>query len=200
MVHRRHIVANQAEADKSGIQWKQSEKNESSSFYAKFIHKLFPLANILPLLALFTTWLEYLDYYLVPMEYFFHSQMAGFGLLVLGDIVLHISHAQLGSYWTPTLQIRDEHKLIDTGIYAWVRHPMYLAVLLYGLALLLIAHNYIISISYNFFSLYFAIIRVPKEEKMMIQEFGQQYETYMKYTGGLFPKLFGKSYEKKKGN
>jgi protein-S-isoprenylcysteine O-methyltransferase Ste14 len=33
------------------------------------------------------------------------------------------------------------------------------------------------------------ILRVPKEEKMMIEQFGDEYKKYMQITGRFFPKF-----------
>ena len=62
-------------------------------------------------------------------DYVFSPSQGWLGLvLMLGALVLfYETHRQLGKYWSVTLNTRKKHKLIDTGIYSRVRHPMYSA-------------------------------------------------------------------------
>lgn len=98
-------------------------------------------------------------------------------------------HKTLGQNWSPSLEIRKGHELIKTGPYKNIRHPMYLQILIWATGQALITSNVIASsfglIAWTF--LYF--IRVPKEEKMMKETFGDKYIDYMKQTGKIFPKL-----------
>ena len=93
----------------------------------------------------------------------------------------------LGKVWSPQLQLRKEHHLVTTGPYARIRHPLYTAMIGYGISLALVTANW--------FFVAFAIVttagsfaRVPREEQMMITEFDQEYKAYMQRTGRFFPK------------
>src|SRR4029453_15041377 len=50
---------------------------------------------------------------------------AGVLCLVAGLWCLRRSHSDLGRYWSVTLELRENHRLITEGIYRYVRHPMY---------------------------------------------------------------------------
>ena len=52
--------------------------------------------------------------------------------LALGLFVLHRSHVDLGHNWSNTLELRQGHTLVTRGVYRFVRHPMYVALLLHG--------------------------------------------------------------------
>jgi protein-S-isoprenylcysteine O-methyltransferase Ste14 len=65
--------------------------------------------------------------------------MLGTCLLTLGGIFLLLSRMQLGKYGGPKIIIEDDHELITTGMYRYIRYPMYSGFLLlfsgYSLAL-----------------------------------------------------------------
>jgi protein-S-isoprenylcysteine O-methyltransferase Ste14 len=50
-------------------------------------------------------------------------QTAGLGLTVWARI-------HLGKYWSATITLKQGHRVIQTGPYAWVRHPIYSGLLL----------------------------------------------------------------------
>jgi protein-S-isoprenylcysteine O-methyltransferase Ste14 len=92
----------------------------------------------------------------------------------------------LGKEWSPQLQLREEHHLVTTGPYRRIRHPLYTGMFGYGIGLALVTANWV------FVVLVVAVIagifaRVPKEEQMMIEEFGEEYKAYMQKTGRFFP-------------
>ena len=58
------------------------------------------------------------------------SNLIGIALIALGYIVAFISLFTLRHNYSSTLVIRENHQLITHGIYRYVRHPIYLGVLL----------------------------------------------------------------------
>jgi protein-S-isoprenylcysteine O-methyltransferase Ste14 len=98
------------------------------------------------------------------------------------------SQSALGKEWSPQLQLRKEHRLVTTGPYARIRHPIYTATMSIGIAFALVTANRLL--------VFLAVIplvllpsRVPREEEMMLAEFGETYRAYMQRTGRFFPKL-----------
>src|SRR3954464_14759968 len=53
--------------------------------------------------------------------------------LVVGLCLFHRSHEDLGTNWSITLAVREQHQLITQGVYRRIRHPMYLALALYSM-------------------------------------------------------------------
>jgi len=139
---------------------------------------------LVPLLYIFTPLLSFADYS-SPLW----IGVTGTGLLAAGDWVFWKTHKDLGKNWSPTLEIREGHTLITTGIYGRIRHPMYSSIWLLVIAQAMILPNYVAGFSglAPFAFLYFQ--RVGKEERMMMEQFGSEYEQYMKRTGRLWPKL-----------
>ena len=83
--------------------------------------------------------------------------------------------------------VREEHSLIEAGIYRRIRHPMYAAMFLLGIAQVLYLANWFAGPTYllTFGLLY--LLRVGRKERMMLDRFGSEYEAYMQRTGRLIP-------------
>lgn len=79
--------------------------------------------------------------------------------------------------------------LVETGVYRYIRHPMYAAFWLWGIAQVLLLHNWICGMSYLVSFLPMYLLRVPQEEQMMIDTFGEQYQEYTTRTGRVIPKI-----------
>jgi protein-S-isoprenylcysteine O-methyltransferase Ste14 len=97
------------------------------------------------------------------------------------------TQAVLGKEWSPQLQLRGEHHLVTKGPYARVRHPLYTAMFGWGVGVALVTANWVFVILAVVISAGL-VARVPREEQMMIEEFGEEYEAYMKRTGRFFPR------------
>jgi len=112
---------------------------------------------------------------------------AGVACLAAGLWLFHRSHADLGAYWSITLEVRENHRLVTQGIYHSVRHPMYAALFLYSIGQALVLPNWFAAPSYLVsFGILFAL-RIGAEERMMIETFGEEYASYMARTKRLVP-------------
>ncbi len=104
--------------------------------------------------------------------------------------MFRISHKQLGRNWSITLEIREEHALVSTGPYALVRHPMYTSFLLMAVGQALLLPNWFAGpVGLVGFAILF-FLRVDKEERMMMDNFGPQYSAYMERTKRLIPFIY----------
>lgn len=97
-------------------------------------------------------------------------------------------HRHLDNQWSIALEIQEDHKLITTGPYRRVRHPMYLGIFVYTIGLCLISLD-ILVILFFVFSIWVNYRRIPSEEQMMIDQFGDEYLEYMKRSGKLIPSI-----------
>jgi len=97
-------------------------------------------------------------------------------------------HRHLDKQWSIALEIQDDHKLITTGPYRYVRHPMYLGIFTYTLGLMMISLDVLVILFFAF-TIWVNYIRIPEEEQMLIQKFGDEYLEYKKRTGRLIPQL-----------
>lgn len=141
---------------------------------------------ILPILKACTPWLDWANYRLPKPA---QAAAGGTGALCIGAAawVLWHSHRDLGHNWSPTLELRQEQTLITQGIYRYVRHPMYASQLLWSIGQLLLLQNWLVGPAA--FASFFAMVglRVPQEEAMMRECFGEQYERYSERTGRFIP-------------
>ena len=111
----------------------------------------------------------------------------GIALGVVSLTVYAWSRATLGKEWSSRLQMRKKHHLVVTGPYALIRHPIYLALMGFLTGIALITANWFM-ITIIVVSIVDLALRIPKEEQMMIEEFGDEYKAYMQRTGRLLPK------------
>ena len=100
------------------------------------------------------------------------------------------THQELGRNWSVSLEVRDQHKLVTSGIYHYVRHPMYSAFFLWALAQSLLLPNWIAGLSgfVGFGILFF--FRVGREERLMLETFGEEYRAYMERTARILPGIY----------
>ncbi len=139
---------------------------------------------ILPVIYASTSWLAFADYTLPTW-----AGVLGITLIFGAVLVFWRAHTDLGLNWSPTLEIREKHELITRGIYGAIRHPMYASQLLWSLAQTLLLQNWIVGFSSLIVFVPFYVMRVRAEEQLMLEQFGDQYRSYMQKVGGVFPKL-----------
>lgn len=140
-------------------------------------------STFLPILWLTTNLFAFAAYPLRSVPF-------GLGLVFMlaGLWIFHRSHVDLGTNWSVTLQMREDHRLVTTGVYARVRHPMYSSLLLLGIAQLLFLPNWLVGPAYLVSMGVLYVIRRPHEEQMMVDAFGDEYREYRQRTGALFPR------------
>src|SRR3712207_2495835 len=96
--------------------------------------------------------------------------------------------SSLGENVTPTAGTREDHKLVTTGPYRWVRHPLYSAGAALAVALNLLVGSWFTTAS-GTTALTLLLMRLPKEEEELIERFGDEYREYAERTGRLFPRF-----------
>lgn len=111
--------------------------------------------------------------------------------LMAGAVAVRIWAAQtLGESYTRTLRVRAGQRVIDSGPYAFVRHPGYAADLMmwfgWGLAwtnaLAIVAASVPTSLAYAY--------RIAVEERMLLNQLGEEYSRYARRTARLVPGLY----------
>jgi protein-S-isoprenylcysteine O-methyltransferase Ste14 len=107
--------------------------------------------------------------------------------LVIGLWLFHRSHADLGTNWSITLEVREQHRLITQGVYRRIRHPMYSALVLYAVGQALVIPNWVAGPSNLIAFAFLYGLRVRAEERMMVEQFGDEYGAYRARTKRLVP-------------
>ena len=82
-----------------------------------------------------------------------------------------------------------EKKLITSGIYSLVRNPVYSAFIFIFTGILLPTANYFLLILPFFFWAFLTILMKNTEEKWLKNEFGKEYEIYLKKVNRVIPRI-----------
>ena len=112
----------------------------------------------------------------------------GVVLGILCTVGIYWLFSSIGSGITPTSATRKEHKLVTSGPYRWVRHPLYTFGSAMFVAFGLMADNWFIALL-GILAFLAMASRTPKEEANLIEKFGDEYREYMKHTGRYLPRF-----------
>ena len=147
--------------------------------------RLLVLLLLIAMIVLLTrnpSWWRKLD---LPLP--FWMRWAGFALGLASLGLWTWTHVALGSLWSAQLQLRANHRLVDSAPYSRIRHPMYTAILVWATSLGFVIGNWV-PIILAAGAAVILVARVPREEQMMIEQFGDEYQAYMMRTGRFLPK------------
>ena len=137
---------------------------------------------------------------LIPIDVFYLQvfEKAPLGLQILGLIIYFSGFALVGKaqnqndFIEPVVEIQTDrgHSIIDTGLYAHIRHPMYSGFLLFfsGMALW---HGSIFAFLLVPMVLFFLLsLRIKGEEEVLENEFNEYLEYKEKVKAKLIPGIF----------
>lgn len=97
--------------------------------------------------------------------------------------------ASIGENISETILTKPNHRLVRSGPYRWIRHPLYTGALTTFFALGVIASNGFIAGLIVIAAVLFRTIVIPREEEQLIAKFGEEYLVYQKSTGRMLPRL-----------
>jgi len=115
---------------------------------------------------------------------------AGVILICFGLFIRWISILKLKKSFTVDVSISEDQKIIQSGLYKYIRHPAYFGSLLSFLGLAIVFNNW-----FTFFIIFIPILisflnRIKVEERVLSQAFGHQYTDYIERSWKLIPKVF----------
>lgn len=112
----------------------------------------------------------------------------GLGISIFGGLIVIISLLQLNKNLSPFPSPKKGSKLVQNGLYKYVRHPIYSGILIaFGGFSVFSLSGYRVLLSLLLYVLF--IIKVRYEEKQLLEQF-EAYERYRSKTGAFLPKLF----------
>ena len=158
-------------------------RREGVSMFLARVIGFFILLAVLVLYGFNAPWMQP---FAIPFPEWLRA--AGF-LLALASLIFWIwAQIILDKEWSPQLQLQTGHRLVTAGPYARIRHPIYTAMSGWAAGFALLTANGIFAAFAVLMPAVF-LLRVPREEKMMLDQFGGEYADYMKRTGRVFPKF-----------
>ncbi|MFC2086317.1 methyltransferase family protein [Bacteroidota bacterium] len=130
--------------------------------------------------------LNYFDWFINPFSLI---QIVSWILLISSAIIVFLGFYSLYKRGKPEGQIENTTNLITTGIYKYIRHPIYSSVIpgVIGILLKDVGYIQIILVVVIFVSLVFT---AKVEEREMIKKFESEYENYSKKTKMFIPFIF----------
>jgi len=116
----------------------------------------------------------------------FAAYWSGVGLLIAGLGFSIWARRRLGRNWSGTVTLKEDHELIRTGPYRWVRHPIYtgLLVAFVGTAVSLSEWRGVAAIALATLAL---LLKIRLEEDWMLETFGDGYRRYRAEVRALVP-------------
>ena len=110
-------------------------------------------------------------------------------IVFMGVAIMIWARVILGKNWSANVVLKEDHDLITSGPYKYVRHPIYTGVVLIILGLAVYSGSFV---GFLLFAIFFfgAYYKAHKEEKLLIQHFSERYIDYKKHVHTLIPFLF----------
>ncbi len=142
------------------------------------------LGMLLPFIYIFTDWLIFANYFIPEW-----ISWLGVTFFVFAIWLIYRSHRDLGKNWSAVIGIKAGHDLVTVGVYRHIRHPMYAAHLIWAIAQIMMLHNWVAGFSFFIPMLLHYLIRSKKEERLLLDYFGNDYRAYMHRTGSIIPKF-----------
>ena len=139
-----------------------------------------------------------LNFIIVPMFDYFGwctlpgssaLRLAGVAVTAAGFVLMNASVLSLGKLFTVNLTIQDGHRLVQSGVYSRIRHPRYIGILLMSLGLAFVFAN-TIGLAFTLVNLTNLMLRIGREEKMLANEFGTEWDEYRSRTHRLIPFIY----------
>ena len=112
----------------------------------------------------------------------------GAGLCIAAVALIAAAHRALDGSFSPTIRLRRHHRLVTTGPYRFVRHPMYSAYLLLFLGAFLLSANWVIGTGGVGVILTLMTLRLAGEERRLAGRFGAAWLSYRETTGTFLPR------------
>jgi protein-S-isoprenylcysteine O-methyltransferase Ste14 len=150
------------------------------------------IANLISIFAMVATYM-----YLVKPTYVEWASLVfdpwfrwlGVVVAIFGFGLLQWSHSALGTNWSYEPSLLQDHQMVSNGPYRWIRHPIYSAFLLIMISTLPVSANGLVGVLWIAMTAIAVFERIRVEEALMLAQFGDKYDAYMRATGRLLPRI-----------
>lgn len=124
-----------------------------------------------------------------PMPRGWEIALGGTAIVLAGVLIRLRALQTLGAHFTYAVAVGEEHALVTSGPYRFVRHPLYsgLLVLLTGLGIVLC--DLWLTLGFFLYGAIFVSVRIWLEERALRRRFGAEFEEWRRRTKLLIPGL-----------
>lgn len=165
---------------------KQAARRESLTSRATHVIPLFVAAFLLAAASRHAPpdWAAWLFQQIIPRSP--AGYWIGVAVLAMGLGFSVWARLELGRNWSSTVTVKQDHELIRTGPYRFVRHPIYTGILFgfVGTAIALGQVRGLISVALVLFAF---LRKLRLEERWMAETFGERYAEYRRAVKALIP-------------
>ena len=113
--------------------------------------------------------------------------IVGWLCAVLSFVIRRRAIAALGKFWSLHIEIRENHQLVRSGPFRWLRHPTYFSMILELLSICLIMNAYLSLILTSLLFIPALLMRIKLEEAALVEKLGSSYQSYQSQTPAIFP-------------
>ena len=106
--------------------------------------------------------------------------------LIVGLVTAIAARRALAGNWSSQVAIKENHELITSGLYRYLRNPIYSGMLLMVLGTVLSFGT--LSACIGFFVILLGmILKLRGEERILSEHFGREYDAYKQHSKALIP-------------
>jgi protein-S-isoprenylcysteine O-methyltransferase Ste14 len=109
--------------------------------------------------------------------------------ILLGTVVNMAGRYELKGNWGNQIRIYKDHSLITTGIYRYIRHPLYSSTIMMLIGFAFLFQNVLVLVLVCFVFIPFMVYRARQEETELKAVFGEAFIQYQARTGMLIPRI-----------
>lgn len=140
------------------------------------------------LVILFSSFIFILGFVLAGLDYRLGWTRLPFSLVVTGSVLflmaygLYVEVMRENMYLSRTVEIQEDQRVVDTGLYGIVRHPMYMAVIILFISMPLVLGSAVAIIPFLFIPAVL-VKRIQNEEKVLEEGLAgyREYKNKVKY-------------------
>ncbi|HOJ50836.1 MAG TPA: isoprenylcysteine carboxylmethyltransferase family protein [Spirochaetota bacterium] len=155
----------------------------------KYLLKTLTITEII-IIFLYALKIDLIYYFNYSTPYFL--QLTGLILGYIGILIICIATITLDGEYSATLEFKENHRLVNRGIYKKIRHPIYLGFIILHIGVSLALSNYIATIIWIGGLTFLLILRVPTEENLLLYLFKNEFIEYKRKTGRFLPLICNK--------
>jgi protein-S-isoprenylcysteine O-methyltransferase Ste14 len=114
----------------------------------------------------------------------------GMVLVVIGFVIRLHSILTLKQYFTYSVAKVEGHRIVETGLYKFIRHPGYLGQLIFFMGISISISNWLSILAMMIPVTLGYLYRINVEERFMIEQLGKDYLNYQARTKRIIPMIY----------